>query len=282
MKIVKTKDALLKELENLKKFDEKLSFIPTMGNLHEGHLKLVEVGKRLAKYTVVSIFVNKKQFGENEDFEAYPRTEEADIKKLEEAGVNLLYIPKSEGEIFGSEFSLKLDTPLLTNCLCGVVRPNFFGGVLAVVMKLFLQIKPDFGIFGKKDYQQFLVVSALAASLDIGIEVIGVETRREENGLALSSRNNYFSFEQRQGLGFIYTSLMNAKKKLEDGENLEKILAEEVKILEAKGIEKLDYLEVRSAKGLKLLSTFERSAKPILFFAGWINSVRLIDNIELF
>ena len=282
MEVVRTRESLFHALEKLKKLQTKLAFVPTMGNLHNGHLKLVEAGKRLADNVVVSIFVNKKQFGVNEDFDSYPRTEAEDIEKLEKAGVSLVYIPKNEAEIFGHHFSINLDAPNLTNVMCGASRPNFFGGVLAVVSKLFLQIKPDFAIFGKKDYQQFLVVSALADSLEIGVEVLGIETVRENNGLAFSSRNNYFSVEDREKASFIFKALSNAKISLINGESIKSVLSKTAKQLEDNGIEKLDYLEIRNAKNLNLIENFDPKEKSVIFFAGFFKGVRLIDNLELF
>jgi pantoate--beta-alanine ligase len=282
MEVIRTKESLFHALEKLKKLQTKLAFVPTMGNLHDGHLKLVEAGKRLADNVVVSIFVNKKQFGANEDFDSYPRTEMQDIEKLEKAGVALVYAPKNETEIFGNHFSLTLDVPSLTNVMCGACRPHFFGGVLAVVSKLFLQIKPNFAIFGKKDYQQFLVVSALAESLEIGVEVVGIETAREESGLAFSSRNNYLSSQDRQKASFIFQALLDAKTSLINGEDLNSVLLKTSKTLQENGIEKLDYLEVRSAKNLNLVESFNLKEKPVIFFAGFFKGVRLIDNLEFF
>jgi pantoate--beta-alanine ligase len=191
-------------------------------------------------------------------------------------------LPKNEAEIFGHHFSLKLDVPHLTPYLCGGLRPNFFGGVLAVVSKLFLQIKPDFAIFGKKDYQQFLAVSALADSLEIGVEVVGIETVREQNGLAFSSRNNYLNAEDREKAGFIFKLLSGAKADLINGETLDDVLSKTAKKLKESGIEKLDYLEVRNAKNLSLIDNFDPKEKSIIFFAGFFKGVRLIDNLELF
>lgn len=282
MEIVRSKEALLQAMEKLRKFQSKVAFVPTMGNLHDGHLKLIEASKRLAEHTVCSIFVNKKQFGENEDFASYPRTELEDIEKLKAVGVSLLYLPRTENELFNHNFNLKLDIPNLTNCLCGAFRPNFFAGVLAVVLKLFLQIKPDFAVFGKKDYQQFLAVSALAESLDIGISVIGIDTVREGSGLAMSSRNNYFNMEDRNKISFIYKELIEFKARYEAlpiPENLEMIRKNLIEF----GIEKIDYLEVRNGKDLSLIvSPNENQKKPIIFFAGFFKGVRLIDNIELY
>ena len=280
MEVVRTKEALIKILERIKKIQTKVSFIPTMGNLHDGHLKLIEAGKRLAENTVVSIFVNKKQFSANEDFENYPRTEEADLEKLKATGVTVVYIPRNAQEVFGSHFNLNLDVKNLTNCLCGVSRPDFFSGVLAVVMKLFLDIKPDFAILGKKDYQQFLVLSALAESLEIGTEVVGIETVREESGLAMSSRNNYFSAEERAEISFINKTLIELRNALRNDAKFIDIKIFETKLLNY-GISKIDYLEIRSGKDLTLLTKLTTEAKPIIFFAGWFKGVRLIDNLEV-
>lgn len=282
MKVLRTRNELLAEIEAIKSNHETIAFVPTMGNLHLGHISLVLEGKKHAKYVIASIFVNKKQFGQNEDFANYPRTELEDIEKLKEAKVDAVYIPSSEKEIFGEDFSLKLDIPHLTNCLCGVSRPNFFGGVIAVVMQFFIQIKPDFTIVGKKDYQQFLVISALAKSLNLGINVVGVSTKREDNGLAMSSRNNYFKPEDKERAKFIFEILNTARLDLLNGGTISGVLSKIEPELEKNGIEKLDYLEIRRQGNLNLVETFIKEDKSILFFAGFFKGVRLIDNIELF
>ncbi len=282
MKILTTRKELLEETEKIKSKQETIAFVPTMGNLHEGHISLILEGKKHAKRIITSIFVNKKQFGQSEDFANYPRTELEDIEKLKKAQVDIVYIPNSEKEIFGEDFCLKLDIPNLTNCLCGVSRPNFFGGVLAVVMQFFIQIKPDFTIVGKKDYQQFLVISALAKSLNLGIDIIGVATKREENGLAMSSRNNYFKPEDKEKAKFIFEILNTAKLELLNGLTISTVLPQIKLELEKNGIEKLDYLEIRRQGDLNLIETFKQEEKSILFFAGFFKGVRLIDNIELF
>lgn len=278
MEIATTYDELKHTLKALRATQQKIALIPTMGNLHSGHLHLLSVAQKMCEYTVVSIFVNKKQFGENEDFKSYPRTLEADVSKLKEHGATLAYIPANSNEIYGDEFALSLDVPHLTNILCGISRPNFFKGVLAVVFKLFLQVLPDAAIFGKKDYQQFKVVSALAASMGNQIEVIGVETIRDLNGLALSSRNNYFSKSEQAKLSFIYNILMEMKLQIKEGAPLSLVISNGCNNLYGNGIEKIDYLEILSQDLLPLLKGPYQ--KGVIFFAGFYNKVRLIDNIE--
>lgn len=280
MKVIERMDVLLSYLADLKRNGERLAFVPTMGNLHDGHLKLVKQGKLLAERVIVSIFVNRRQFGVNEDFESYPRSLKEDIAGLEKIGADVLYVPQVETEVFGDNYSLKLDIPSLTHVLCGASRPDFFGGVLAVVSQFFLQIRPDFAIFGKKDYQQFLVVSALAKSLNIGIEVVGVETVREESGLAMSSRNNYLNQDDRKNASFIYKTLLYGKEKALNGLDIQDIIKEmEAKLLH-NGISKIDYLEIRDKENLSLISNL-KPGRGVIFFAGFFKDVRLIDNIEI-
>lgn len=278
MEVIKTKQSLQKAIDGHKAVGKKIAFIPTMGNLHNGHISLVLQGKKYAEITVVSIFINKKQFGVNEDFESYPRTIEEDIAKLKEAEVDILYLP-TEVEVFSSEYELSLDIPSLTKVLCGITRPNFFGGVLSVVLKLFLQVRPDFAIFGKKDYQQLKVVTSLANSLDIGIKVIGSEIAREKNGLAMSSRNNYFTKDEKETLGFIYSTLCLIKEQIFKNKDITAAITEGKKQLLQHGITKLDYLEIRDRDDLSLKTT--TASNGIIFFAGFYKNVRLIDNVEV-
>jgi len=265
----------LQELQSfLKNSGESIAFIPTMGNLHSGHISLIQTAKKFSKNIICSIFVNPAQFSENEDFATYPKTPEQDLEKLENAGVNAVYIP-SLHNVYPVKPKIQLDIPHLTHCLCGVSRPNFFNGVMTVVLKLILQIKPKFIIFGDKDYQQLLVIKEMVASLSLPVKVISSPIIRNENGLALSSRNGYFS-------------------SLEIPEKINKILFEcvetsfrtgvELALLEAKNhlnfLDKIDYLEVRSSENLLLYKVGDDLVQFRLFFAGNINGIRLIDNIS--
>src|SRR5512146_326278 len=176
---------------------ENVALVPTMGALHAGHLSLIAVAKAHAKRIVASIFVNPTQFGPKEDFKRYPRDEAGDLAKLAQAGVDLVFIPNA-AEMYPPGFSTKVSLPSLTEDLCGAARPNHFEGVATVVTKLLLQCAPDVAVFGEKDYQQLLVIRRLVRDLNIPVEIVGGPIVREEDGLALSSRNVYLSPEQRK------------------------------------------------------------------------------------
>jgi pantoate--beta-alanine ligase len=282
MEVLRTKKELLIALQKARLNNFQISFVPTMGNLHKGHLALVKKAQEKTNFVIVSIFVNKKQFGQNEDFANYPRTENEDIQNLKNAGVDLVYIPQNEKEVFGDNFNLSLDIPNLTKCLCGLSRPNFFGGILAVLTRLFIQIQPNYAIFGKKDYQQFLIVLHLVESLGLDTQIIGENTVREESGIALSSRNNYLKQKDRLKASFIFNILQEVKVNLFKGLNLQEILDNAKLKLQTNGIQKLDYLEVRSIKDLSEIKNFDSNDNAVLFFAGYFQNVRLIDNLELF
>lgn len=286
--VVRTKTELEIALQKYKKAQAKIAFVPTMGNLHEGHISLIHVAQRVADVVVVSIFVNPKQFSPNEDLDSYPRTINADLEKLEYAHVNIAYIPKDATEIYGkNDFTLSLDVPSLTSCLCGISRPHFFSGVLAVISKLFLQIRPDFAIFGKKDYQQYLVIKAFAESLDLGIEIIAADTVRESSGLAKSSRNGYLSSAQAQIASKIHFELTNIANSINSAQDitqefLQNLLKCAKENLLKSGFKSIDYLEIRNAKNLRIpQATDIKNAPHRIFFAGNLESVRLIDNIEV-
>jgi len=271
MKVLKS----LQELQLFLKTDgNNIAFIPTMGNLHEGHISLVETARHYSKNVVVSIFVNPTQFSENEDFSTYPKTLEQDFKKLENAQVSAVYVPTIQ-DIYPIKSTIHFDIPHLTKCLCGVFRPHFFNGVMTAVLKLILQVQPKFLILGEKDFQQFLVVKSMVESLSLPVEVISSPIVRNKNGLALSSRNGYFS-------------------SLEIPERINKILFECVENSHTIGVEnalmqakihlefldEVDYLEVRSSQDLSMYDTTQDLKNFRLFFAGKVNGVRLIDNIS--
>ena len=176
---------------------ETVALVPTMGALHAGHLSLIGVAKGHAERVVASIFVNPSQFGPKEDFKRYPRDEAGDVKKLAEAGVDLVFIPSTD-EMYPAGFATKVSLPSLTDDLCGAARPNHFEGVATVVTKLLLQCAPDVAVFGEKDFQQLLVIKRLVRDLNIPVEIVGAPIVREEDGLALSSRNGYLSAAERK------------------------------------------------------------------------------------
>lgn len=254
---------------------KRIGFVPTMGNLHEGHLNLVREAKKLCDVVVVSIFVNPIQFGPNEDFDNYPRTLDKDSQLLADVGCDIVFAPSVE-QMYGKQ-------PLLTNIsvsgitadLCGASRPGHFDGVAVVVSKLFNIVQPNLAFFGQKDFQQLAVIRQLVQDLSFPIEVIGVPITRAADGLALSSRNGYLTPEQRAVAPTIYQSLKHAEKALLEGVSLDAVLAEITTQLTQAGFV-VDYVEARSP-ALQMVTDFKQDT--VIFVAAKLGTTRLIDNL---
>lgn len=254
-----------------------IGFVPTMGNLHEGHLNLVREARKLCDVVVVSIFVNPIQFGPNEDFENYPRTLEQDSRLLAEVGCDIVFAPSVE-QMYGNKPRLtNISVSEITNDLCGLQRPGHFDGVAVVVTKLFNMVQPNFAFFGQKDYQQLAVIRQFVRDLNIPLEVIGVPITRAEDGLALSSRNGYLSAEHRQIAPTIYQSLKAAEQELQSGIALAEVLENiKQKLTQAGFI--VDYVEARTLE-LQPIEAFNQDV--ILFVAAKLGTTRLIDNLQV-
>jgi pantoate--beta-alanine ligase len=268
-------------LANLRAHAQKLAFVPTMGNLHAGHLALVEQAHHHADAVVASIFVNPMQFGAHEDLNTYPRTLEADLTALEVAGVDLVFTP-SDREIYpeGSASHTAIRVPSLGDALCGKDRPGHFDGVCTVVYKLFQLVKPDVAVFGEKDLQQLLIIKKMVSDLGLPIEIRSGATQRAEDGLALSSRNQYLSAAERAIAPKLWSTLTACAESLASASqnSIETILASSRGELESAGFA-LDYLELR---GLPLLQRVSDATQDCaLFVAARLGQTRLIDNIQL-
>ena len=250
--------------------------VPTMGALHLGHITLVREGLEHADRIVTTIFVNPKQFSANEDLGRYPRTETSDLAQLEDAGVHLVFAPPSD-EIYPPGFatSVVLSGPAKAG-LEDKFRPQFFDGVATVVAKLFTQSQADFAMFGEKDYQQLMVVTRMARDLDLPIKVIGVPTVREENGLALSSRNAYLTKAEHHQAASLYQTLTAAAQKIRGGEAPSRATAAARRSLTTLGF-RVDYVAARNAETLALPK--EKDEPLRLLVAAWLGKTRLIDNI---
>ena len=254
-----------------------IGFVPTMGNLHEGHLNLVRAARKLCDVVVVSIFVNPIQFGPNEDFDNYPRTLEHDRHLLAEVGCDIVFAPSVE-QMYGKQPRLtNISVSDITNDLCGLQRPGHFDGVAVVVTKLFNIVQPNFAFFGQKDYQQLAVIKQLVRDLNMPIEVIGVPIARAENGLALSSRNGYLSEQERATAPSIYATLQAAEKQLQNGQSLDAVLTNIRQQLTEVGFD-VDYVEARSPM-LQKVGQFDQDI--VLFVAAKLGKTRLIDNLQV-
>lgn len=256
----------------------RIALVPTMGALHAGHLRLVEVGLKRADHVVASIFVNPKQFGEGEDFARYPRSKAADREKLAGAGVSLLWAPASD-EVYPDGFATEVSVWGVSEGLCGGSRPGHFDGVATVVAKLFNQIRPDLALFGEKDFQQLAVIRRMARDLDFDIEIVGVPTVREADGLALSSRNAYLSEAERREAVALPRALNAAVEALRGGTEPDEALADVEAALFQAGFDMIDYVELRDAETLEPVETLDRPAR--LLAAARIGRTRLIDNVAV-
>lgn len=273
MQVISTVAELRQRLHN----ETSIAFVPTMGNLHEGHLELVRIARERGKCIVVSIFVNPLQFGANEDFGQYPRTLQADCEKLELCSVDVVFAP-AERELYPVPQQVTVEPPL-ANELCGAFRPGHFRGVATVVLKLFNIVQPQVAVFGKKDYQQLYVVRQVAEQLNLPIEIIGGETVRASDGLALSSRNQFLSIAERTKAAFLYLTLVGIRQALLDGSRdyaaLERSGAE---ALAARGWQ-VDYVAIRAQTTLARPANGEY--RLVVLAAARLGQTRLIDNVEV-
>lgn len=269
----------IKDLRAWRKTVGSVAFVPTMGNLHAGHMALVREAKKHADHVVVSIFVNRLQFGQGEDFDCYPRTLEADAALLEKEGAEIIFAP-DEKELYPHVVQqYKVTPPAIQDELCGAFRPGHFGGVASVVAKLFNIVQADVACFGKKDYQQLFIIKSMVDDLNIPIEIVSVDTGRAEDGLALSSRNGYLSAVERAEAPRLYQHLSRMKTAIEKGERDYAKLCEETQTdLTPRGWQ-VDYVEVRNAGNLKPATHTDHDL--VILIAARIGHTRLIDNIEI-
>lgn len=280
MHIVNTIAQLRETISNARAQGMHIGFVPTMGNLHEGHLTLVKRAKEVSDYVVVSIFVNPLQFAAHEDLDKYPRTPEQDANLLTSAGADLLFMPTVQ-EMYpvSLQMQTKVCVPDITTLLEGASRPGHFDGVSTVVTKLFNMVQPDTALFGEKDYQQLAVIRRMTADLCLPIEIIGVATVRADDGLALSSRNGYLTTDQRALAPTIYAMLTDAKSKLEQGRrDIDQIEREAIKVLQQAGF-KPDYVHIRD--GVTLRDVLPDSKSLVILAAASLGNTRLIDNVTL-
>lgn len=255
---------------------DKIVLVPTMGALHEGHLSLVKMARETGDRTVVSIFVNPEQFAPNEDFASYPREYDEDLQKLERLGVDLVFMPPRE-EVYRKDFSTHVAVQGLSDGLCGASRPHFFGGVATVVAKLLNQCRPDAAIFGEKDYQQLLVIRRMSRDLDMDVEILGAPLIREEDGLAMSSRNAYLTPQERKKAPLLHHTISELAERLAGGAVIAELREAATERLTQAGFE-VDYLEVRHSETLAPITSFADQPARV-FAAAMLGKTRLIDNV---
>ena len=277
MLIIETLPLLRQHIRRLRQEGKRIALVPTMGNLHDGHMKLVDTAKASADVVVASIFVNPMQFDRAEDLARYPRTLQDDCEKLNKRKVDFVFAPAA-AEIYphGIENQTYVDVPGLSTMLEGASRPGHFRGVSTIVSKLFNLIQPDIACFGEKDFQQLALIRKMVADMGYDIEIIGVPIMRAKDGLALSSRNGYLSADQRKVAPGLYKVMNGAAEKLAAGErNLDEIIAIAAQELNEKGF-RADDIQIRDAD--TLLDLTETSKRAVILMAAWLGEARLIDN----
>lgn len=277
MLIIETLPLLRQQIRRLRMEGKRVALVPTMGNLHDGHMKLVDEAKARADVVVVSIFINPMQFDRPEDLARYPRTLQEDCEKLNKRKVDLVFAP-SVKEIYpnGTETHTYVDVPGLSTMLEGASRPGHFRGVSTIVSKLFNLVQPDIACFGEKDFQQLALIRKMVADMGFDIEIVGVPIMRAKDGLALSSRNGYLTAEQRKIAPGLYKVLSSIADKLQAGErDLDEIITIAGQELNEKGF-RADDIQIRDAD--TLLEVSETSKRAVILVAAWLGDARLIDN----
>jgi pantoate--beta-alanine ligase len=276
MKIARTPDEVRKIINGFRKTGEIIGFVPTMGDLHQGHLSLVKMALAKCDRVAVSIFVNPKQFGPKEDYDRYPRNEEEDKSILEELGCDLLFIP-SVKDLYSTSAKTRVSVKSIPENLCGLIRPGHFDGVALVVAKFFNIITPDMAFFGQKDAQQAVVIQRMSADLNFPVRIFLGPTIREESGLALSSRNGYLDSSEKKRAASLYKSLSAAFRLLKMGErDSEKISARMKSIIKNAGLE-VEYVEIVDGKTMEVVG--ELNGVVLMAVAAKLGGVHLIDNI---
>ena len=278
MKTVATLEDLRSSLAELKAGGKTVAFVPTMGNLHEGHMKLVDKAREEADIVVASIFINPTQFGENEDLSGYPRTLEEDKKKLIAEGCHLLYTPNN-AIMYPEPDLTRVEVKKITTLHCGASRPGHFVGVATIVLKLFNQVQPDVAVFGLKDFQQFTVLKTMVDNLFLPIRMIGVDTGRADDGLAHSSRNNYLTSDEREKAPALYRILRETKAAIEAGDIRYAQLTRQAKEALTQAGFTPDYFNI--SRRIDLEPATESDQELVILAAAFLGKARLIDNIQI-
>ena len=275
--VIRSAEGLRRALAPHRDAGKLIGLVPTMGALHDGHLSLVHRASRDCGIVVASLFVNPTQFGENEDFDAYPRDENRDLSLFDKYGVDFVYAP-SVDEMYPDGFKITITVQGVTEGLCGAARPGHFDGVTTVVSKLFADCKPDAAYFGQKDYQQMKVIERMVSDLDLNIRIVGLPVVRERDGLALSSRNAYLSAAHRRVAPSMFGTMRAVAERLHSGIDLDAQSEWGQSALLDAGFDRVDYFEVRDAATMEKPREFGPGMR--IFAAAWLGQTRLIDNIS--
>lgn len=278
MQVIQSLSVMREQVQEWRDAGDRIVFVPTMGNLHSGHLSLVLTAKNLGERVVVSIYVNPTQFGANEDFGSYPRTLEADCRRLMDAGADLVFTPE-EATMYpmGIRRATHMHVPVISAKLDGKHRPGHFDGVATVVCRLFAMVAPDIAVFGQKDYQQLLVIKQMVRDLSLSVDVRAGATVREEDGLAMSSRNQYLSASERQTAALLHQQLSSIRQSLAEGDrDYRRLEAEAIATLQEAGF-RPDYVSIRHPETLKKPKANTR--RWVILGAALLGNARLIDNI---
>jgi pantoate--beta-alanine ligase len=278
VQIIRDRTSLREAVRSLRTGGARIALVPTMGALHAGHMALIAEARRRADHVVASIFVNPLQFGASEDLSTYPRREATDARMLEEEGCALLWAPDAS-EMYPQDFSTGVSVIGVSEPMDGAARPGHFDGVATVVTKLFNQVQPDVAVFGEKDFQQLAVIRRMVRDLDMPIEIVGVPTQRDADGLALSSRNAYLTEDERRAARALPRALGEAAQAIMAGEDTGTALERAVARLQAASFTPIDYVELRDAETLDLVQTLDRPAR--ILAAARIGNTRLIDNLPV-
>ena len=280
MEVFSTRQALRKHLKTIKNEEKSIGFVPTMGALHEGHLSLIRSSKAHNDVTVSSIFVNPTQFNNPDDLKNYPRDTEKDLEKLRKAGCDAVYLPGYD-DLYDKDIILSLNFGYLEEIMEGRFRPGHFKGVGLVVTKLFNIVEPDRAYFGKKDLQQLALIRTLVRELRFDIEIVAVETVREQDGLAMSSRNQLLSPGERAQATSLFQALSEAKRKLLAGENVKRVKNYVAEFIGSQAGVRLEYFEIVTTAGLRAIDEFKTDDKVSLCIAAYVGNIRLIDNLSI-
>lgn len=279
MKTIHDLDHLRQSISLLRKNEQPIALVPTMGALHEGHLSLVREAQKVTPNVIVSIFVNPTQFGAGEDLDSYPKQLETDAALLKSLDVPILWAPDIDS-IYPKGFATSMQIKGLDDNFCGSKRPGHFDGVILIVSKLFNQTGANFAFFGEKDYQQLAIIRQMALDLDFDIDIIGVPTMRNAGGLALSSRNSYLSEDELRNALALPQSLQEAAKSIQNSKNVQDALSDATDKMLQSGFESIDYINLIDAKSLKILKKWDGQEARLLA-AAFIGKTRLIDNISV-